>query len=121
APSHPHRFLALADVNAAGNRAAAIKADQFFFERSREQHPTKCFQKSLMRRFLGYGGFFPARRRLKHSPILRKIDNRAQKFFCLCISNSVGDAVSVPWEADGFPYRGNLSCREARLFLGVSV
>src|ERR1700720_2757496 len=37
------RFLAFANVNAAGNLATAIKTDQFFLECAREQHPTKRF------------------------------------------------------------------------------
>src|SRR5438874_6083769 len=56
--SDADRFLAFADINAAGDLAAAIKADQFLLERAREQHPAKRFQEPLMhrsfwRRFLG--------------------------------------------------------------------
>src|SRR5947209_3521120 len=51
--SDADRFLAFANVNAAGDVAAAIKANQLFLERAREQHPPKRFEKSLMhRRFL---------------------------------------------------------------------
>src|SRR5207248_9757055 len=79
--SDADRLLAFADVNPTGNLAAAIKTDELFLECAREQHPAKRLQESLMRcRFLG-GRFFPARRRLKHRPILRKIDIRAQHFF----------------------------------------
>src|SRR5712691_4541370 len=46
--SDADRFLAFADVNAAGDLAAAIKADQFLLERAREQHPAKRLQESLM-------------------------------------------------------------------------
>src|SRR4029077_8981707 len=78
------RFLAAADVDAARDQAAAIKTDEFLFERSRQQHPAKRFEESLMRRrFLRYRSFAAALRRLKHPAILRKIDNRAQKFFCM--------------------------------------
>src|SRR5262249_11833732 len=81
-------FLTFANVNAAGDVAGAIKADQLFLERAREQHPAKRFQKLFVHRrclwrcFLGRR-FFPTLRRLKHRPILRKIDNRAQNFFDL--------------------------------------
>src|SRR5205085_12458557 len=44
------RFLAFTNVNSAGDLAAAIKADQFFFERAREQHPAKRFQEPLVHR-----------------------------------------------------------------------
>jgi hypothetical protein len=78
------RFLAAADVDAARDQAAAIETDEFLFERSRQQHPAKRFEESLMRRrFLRYRSFAAALRRLKHPAILRKIDNRAQKFFCM--------------------------------------
>jgi hypothetical protein len=37
----------------------------------------------MRRRFLRCGSFAAALRRLKHPAILRKIDNRAQNFFCM--------------------------------------
>src|SRR5213082_2928199 len=79
--SDADRFLAFADVNAAGDLAAAIKADQFLLESAREQHPAKRLEESLMRRRFLSRRFFSALRRLKHRPILRKIDKRAQKKF----------------------------------------
>jgi hypothetical protein len=71
-------FLALANVNPAGDLSSAIKADQFFFERARQKHPAKRLQKSVVngtsrRRFLGRSLRSPflsfSRRRLKHSTI----------------------------------------------------
>src|SRR5260370_12026691 len=50
--SNADRFLAFADVNAAGDLAAAVKTDQFLLERACEQHPAKRLQESLMRRRL---------------------------------------------------------------------
>ena len=83
--SNADSFLTFADINSAGDVPAAIKADELLFERARQQHPAKRFEKSFMhrssrRRFLRRR-FFPALRRLKHRPILRKIANRAQKIF----------------------------------------
>ena len=50
AASYTDSFLALADIDAARNHSAAIKADELFFERARQQHPVKCLEKTLMRR-----------------------------------------------------------------------
>src|SRR6266571_40755 len=87
--SRAHRFLTLANVNATGDQTAAIEADEFFFKRARQQHPAKCLEKAFMWR----GGRFcfyscAALRHLKHSPILRKIGDRAQKIFVLRRSRS---------------------------------
>src|SRR5206468_2192617 len=79
--SDADRFLAFTDINPAGDLAAAIKADQFLLECAREQHPAKRLEESLMRRRFLSRRFFSALRRLKHRPILRRIDNRAQKKF----------------------------------------
>src|SRR5438045_6315730 len=79
--SDADRFLAFTDVNPAGDLAAAIKADQFLLESAGEQHPAKRLEESLMRRRFLSRRFFSALRRLKHRPILRKIDTRAQKKF----------------------------------------
>src|SRR5260370_42532798 len=46
--SDADRFLAFADVNPAGDLAAAIKTDQLFLERARKQHPAKRFPKPLV-------------------------------------------------------------------------
>src|ERR1700719_122029 len=79
--SDADRFLAFTDVNSAGDLAAAIKADQFLLECAREQHPAKRLEESLMRRRFLSRRFLSVLRRLKHRPILRRIDNRAQNFF----------------------------------------
>src|SRR5260370_15278980 len=50
--SDADRFLAFADIDAAGDLAAPIKTDQFLLERARQQHPAKRLQESLMRRRL---------------------------------------------------------------------
>src|SRR5437870_3072145 len=44
-------FLPTADINTAGDQAAAIETDQFILEGARQQHPTKRFEKSFVRRF----------------------------------------------------------------------
>src|SRR6266446_4719932 len=80
--SDADRFLTFADVNPAGDLAAAVKTDQLFLERAREQHPAKRLQESLIRHGFPGRRYFPALRRLKHRPILREIDNCAQKIFC---------------------------------------
>src|SRR5256886_918842 len=78
---HADRFLTPAHVDATRDQTAAIKTYELFFERAREQHPTKCFEEALMWRRLRCYGFLAARRRLKHPTILRKIDKSAQNFF----------------------------------------
>src|SRR6266487_2903317 len=45
---HANRFLPTADVDATRDQTAAIETYELFFERAREQHPTKCFEKALM-------------------------------------------------------------------------
>ena len=47
---HANRFLATADVDATRDQTAAIETYELFFERPREQHPTKRFEKAFMRR-----------------------------------------------------------------------
>jgi len=50
----------------------------------------------MRRRFLRYRSFAAALRRLKHPAILRKIDNRAQKFFCArCEGGSSAPSLDV--------------------------
>ena len=88
------RFLSFTDVDTARDQAAAIKTNELLFQRARHQHPPKRLEKTLMRcdsarisftqrcrrgrlRFR----FCSALRRLKHRPILAKIDNCAQKIF----------------------------------------
>src|SRR6266852_2057071 len=78
------RFLPPADIDAARDQAAAVKADELFFEGAGEQHPTKRFEETLMRRGFGCCGFFAARRRFKHPPILPKIDKYARNFSESC-------------------------------------
>src|SRR4029077_5069160 len=59
-----------------------VETNKFFLERSGQQHPAKCFEKSLVWCSLSCHGFlFAGLRRLKHRSILRKIDNPAQKIF----------------------------------------
>src|SRR4029453_7497670 len=48
--SHTNCFLAFPDVNSTSDQTAAIKTDELFFKRARQQHPTKCLEKALMRR-----------------------------------------------------------------------
>src|SRR5260370_29727043 len=103
--SDADRFLAFTDVNPAGDLAAAIKADQFLLECAREQHPAKRLEESLMRRRFLSRGFFSALRRLKHRPILRRIDNRAQNFFIVAADVLIGRVVIVPRLARGHPER----------------
>src|SRR5215470_9557927 len=42
AASYTDSLLTLADVDAARDHSAAIKTDQLFFQRARQQHPAKC-------------------------------------------------------------------------------
>ena len=67
--SRTDRFLATADVNATGNHAPAVKAGQFLLENTRQQHPAKRFEKTLVRRNPGLfsGAAFG---RLKHPKML---------------------------------------------------
>src|SRR5439155_4604240 len=51
------RFLSPAHIDAASDQAAAVKADELFFEGAGEQHPTKRFEEALMRREFGCCGF----------------------------------------------------------------
>src|SRR5205814_5213511 len=74
------RLLAFADIDAAGDQAAPIETNEFFLQRTRQQHPTKRFKEALMRR-RGLFGFRLALRRLKHPTILREIGYAAQNFF----------------------------------------
>ena len=58
------RFLAFAEVNAAGDHAAAIKTRQFLLENPRLQHAAKRLEIFLVRRFFRNGS--AAFRSLKH-------------------------------------------------------
>src|SRR4029453_9775572 len=82
AARHAHRFLPFPDVDAAGDQAAAIETNEFFLQRSRQEHPAKRFEEALVRRRrLWLFGFRLALRRLKHLAILREIEQPAQKIF----------------------------------------
>src|SRR5438477_11794012 len=89
---HANRFLPTADVDATRDQTAAIETYELFFERTREQHPTKRFEKALMRRGFRCCGFFAARRRFKHSGILPKFDKCAQNFFEIAWATSLWQA-----------------------------
>src|SRR6266566_4448226 len=79
---HAHRFLAFPNVDAAGDQAAPIETNEFFLQRSRQEHPAKRFEEALVwQRCLWLFGFRLALRRLKHPAILRKIGQPAQKNF----------------------------------------
>jgi hypothetical protein len=76
------RFLAFANIDAASNQAAPIETNEFFLQRSRQEHPAKRFEEALVRqRCLWFFGFRLALRRLKHLAILREIEQPAQKNF----------------------------------------
>src|SRR5438094_239917 len=66
AASDADRFLTLSNVNAASDQTAAIKANELFFKRARQQHPAKCLEKAFMRRLDRLYGFAGALRSLKH-------------------------------------------------------
>ena len=55
--SDADRFLAFADVNAAGDPAAAIHAGEFFFECARQQHPAKGLEIFFVEPALSVGIF----------------------------------------------------------------
>src|SRR4051794_13431556 len=44
APRHADGFLAFAEVNPAGDHAAAIKAGEFLLENARLEHDAECFE-----------------------------------------------------------------------------
>src|SRR4029453_4170755 len=93
--SHADRFLAFPYVNSTSYQTAAIKTNELFFKRARQQHPTKCLEKALMRR-CGLSCFrsCAALRRLKHRTILRKIDKRAQRIF-VALATSILDGAQT--------------------------
>ena len=66
---HADRLLAAADVNAAGDHAAAIKAGELLLENPRLQHPAKRFEVALVWRGLGGAGFAGTFRGLQHRRI----------------------------------------------------
>ena len=77
---HAHRFLTFPNIDAAGDQAAPIETNEFFFQRSRQEHPAKRFEEALVRqRRFRFFGFRLALRRLKHLAILREIQQIAQK------------------------------------------
>src|SRR6266566_3139279 len=45
---HAHRFLAFPNVDAAGDQAAPIETNEFFLQRSRQEHPAKRFGGDLV-------------------------------------------------------------------------
>src|SRR5207247_99661 len=55
AASHAHRFLAFAEVNAAGNQAAPVKARELIFKNPRLEHDAERFEVFLMRRSFRFG------------------------------------------------------------------
>jgi len=69
-------FLAFANIDAASDQAAPIETNEFFLQCTRQQHPTKRFEETLMR-WRGLFGFRLALRRLKHPTILREIGHAA--------------------------------------------
>src|SRR5882724_2534840 len=50
AACHAHCFLALADIDATSDEAAPIETNEFFLQRTCQQHPTKRFEEARVRR-----------------------------------------------------------------------
>src|SRR5437773_11380279 len=64
AAGYAHRFLALADINSAGNQTAPVKTGELLLENPRLEHDAECLEIFLVPRFFRFGS--AAFRRLKH-------------------------------------------------------